>query len=147
MRAILFGGLAAGTLDILAAFLVYGLRGASPVRIMQSIAGGLYGQATFRGGAATAVLGLALHFFIATSAAAVFYAASRKMRVLVDRPVLAGVLYGVAVWIVMNYVVIPLSAIGRWPTLNGLAAVIILVHMVCVGLPIALIVRRQSLAG
>jgi hypothetical protein len=145
VRAIGLAGLLAGTLDILAAFVVYGLRGARPLGILQSIASGLVGRtAAYGGGAKTAALGLVLHFFIATAAAAVYYAASRKLTVLVTRAVPAGIVYGVAVWLFMNFVVIPLSAIGRWPTINALAAVIIVVHMLCVGLPIALVVRHHS---
>jgi len=145
VRAVVLAGLVAGTLDILAAFVVYGLRGATPLGILQSIASGLLGRTTaYGGGGATAALGLALHFFIATSAAAVYYAASRRLDVLVTHAVPSGLLYGVAVWLFMNFVVIPLSAIGRWPTINALSAVIVVVHMVCVGLPIALVVRHHS---
>jgi hypothetical protein len=145
VRAIGLAGLLAGTLDILAAFVVYGLRGAKPLGILQSVASGLVGRtAAYGGGGKTAALGLALHFFIATSAAAVYYAASRRLDVLVKHAVFSGIAYGVAVWLFMNFVVIPLSAIGRWPTINGLAAVIVVVHMVCVGLPIALVVRHYS---
>jgi hypothetical protein len=131
-------------LDITAAFVVYGLRGSTPLRILQSIAAGLLGAAAFKGGLPTAALGLLLHFFIATTAAAVYYAASRRLDVLLRRPVVSGVLYGVVVYVVMNYVVVPLSAIGRRPVLSPLAAVIVVVHMVCVGLPIALVVRRRT---
>jgi hypothetical protein len=131
-------------LDITAAFVLYGLRGSTPLRILQSIAAGLLGAAAFKGGLPTAALGLLLHFFIATTAAAVYYAASRRLDVLLRRPVVSGVLYGVVVYVVMNYVVVPLSAIGRRPVLSPLAAVIVVVHMVCVGLPIALVVRRRT---
>jgi hypothetical protein len=73
VQAILLGGFAAGTLDITAAFINSGLRGGSPARALQSIAGGLPGrEATFQGGLKTAALGLALHFLIATTWAA-FY--------------------------------------------------------------------------
>ena len=144
-RAIGLAGLLAGTFDSLAAFVVYGLRGAKPLGILQSVASGLIGRtAAYGGGGKTAALGLALHFFIATLAAAVYYAASRRLDVLVTRAALSGIAYGVAVWLFMNFVVIPLSAIGRWPTINALAAVIVAVHMVCVGLPIALVVRHYS---
>src|SRR4030095_10491466 len=87
-EAILWGGLTAGALDILDAFIVFGLRGASPIRILQSIASGLLGASAFKGGMATAALGLVLHFFIACSAAAVYYAASIKLPVLIRRAVL-----------------------------------------------------------
>jgi hypothetical protein len=142
--AVLMGGVSAGTLDILAAFVVYGLRGGRPVRILQSIASGLLGTAAFQGGARTAVLGLALHFSIATSAALVYYLGSRVAPVLARRPMTFGPLYGVAVYVVMNFVVVPLSAVPKRPFSPGLSAIIVVVHMVCVGLPIALAVRRYA---
>jgi hypothetical protein len=76
-RAVLTGGLAAGALDIIAAWIVYGLRGVAPTRTLQSIASGILGVAAFQGGVATAAFGLALHFVIATTAAAVYSLASR----------------------------------------------------------------------
>jgi hypothetical protein len=144
VRTVLVGGLLAGTLDIFAAFVVYGLRGASPVRILQSVASGLRGPAAFRGGLSTAALGLGLHFFIALVAAAVYYAASRRIGLLVRRPVVSGSLYGIAVYLFMNHVVVPLSAVPRRPFVLGVALVILVVHILCVGLPIALVVARAS---
>jgi hypothetical protein len=138
----LVGGVLAGGLDIVAAFVVYGARGASPVRILQSIASGLLGVAAFQGGMGTAALGLTLHFLIATVAAWVYYLGSLRVPVLVERPVAWGALYGVAVYIVMHLVVVPLSAVPKRPFAWGLAAIIVLVHVVCVGVPIALAVQR-----
>jgi hypothetical protein len=144
VQAVLLGGLVAGLLDIAAAFAVYGMRGARPVRILQSIASGVLGPAAFQGGARTAALGLLLHFVIAGGAAAVYYVASRRVGVLLRRPVVSGLLYGVVVYMVMNHVVVPLSAVAKRPFAPGLAAVILVVHMVCVGLPIALAARRYG---
>lgn len=144
LRAVVLGGLVAGTLDIAAAFVIYGLRGAKPVRILQSIAGGILGAAAFQGGVRTAALGMLLHFFIAFVAAGVYYAASRKVAFLVRRPAISGLLYGVGVYLFMNHVVLPLSAVSKRPFVLGLALVMVLVHMVCVGLPIALVVRRYG---
>lgn len=144
-RAILFGGLIAGILDILAAFINSGLRGVSPLRVLQAIASGVIGADSFSGGFPTAALGLVLHFFIATTATAFYFAASRKLKVLVERPVICGLAYGIPVYLVMNLVVLPLSNItfniSHAPS-NVATAVLIL--MFCVGLPIALIVRRYS---
>jgi hypothetical protein len=141
--AVLAGGLAAGVLDILAAFAVYGLRGVSPLRILQSIASGLLGARAFEGGYATAALGLALHFVIASGAAAVYYAASRFLPSLVRWPLAWGAAYGVAVYLFMNFVVLPLSAVAQRPfVITTTAVAILIVHIVCVGIPIALAVRR-----
>jgi len=143
-RVILMAGLLAGALDITAAFLVYGLRGASPVRILQSIASGLLGGAAFQGGWGAAALGAVLHFLIAIVAAAVYYGASRKLGILVRRPVISGLLYGVMVYVFMNHVVLPLSAVPKRPFVLSMAAVIVVVHMLCVGLPIALVIRAAA---
>jgi len=138
-----------GTLDILDAFIFFGVRaGVKPQRILHSIAAGVLGrEKAIAGGWATAALGLLLHFVIATTIVAVFVFASRRMGWLVRAPFLTGPLYGIAVWCAMNFVVLPLSAAGapvfRTPVLiNGL-----LIHMFGVGLPTALFaraaVRRQ----
>jgi hypothetical protein len=142
--AILWGGLIAGAMDITAAFMTWGLRGVRPVRILQGIATGLLGPAAFQGGASTAALGALLHFFIAFSAATVFYLASRKLAFLTQRAVLAGILYGVAVYLVMYWVVMPLSAVSRRPFSWNAVIVAIITHIVCVGLPISLSVQRYS---
>lgn len=144
-QPIFWGGLIAGTLDICAAFLTAWLRaGIGPIRLLQFVASGLIGAAAFEGGIKTALLGLALHFLIATVATAVFYFASRKLLFLVERPVNFGLLYGVAVYLFMNFVVLPLSNIARRPfTFSGFI-IGLLTIMFCVGLPIGLVVRRFS---
>jgi len=144
-RAIWWAGLIAGTLDLTAAFVSAGLRGRGPVQILHSIASGLLGAASFRGGFATAALGAALHFVIAFGAAAVYYAASRQIKLLVRQAVVCGLIYGVAVYAFMNLVVLPLSAISFKPAYPPAALVTgLIIHMLCVGLPIALVVRRFS---
>jgi hypothetical protein len=141
---ILTGGLIAGVLDITAAIVIYAFRGVRPVRILQSVASGLLGPAAFTGGATTAALGLALHFFIATTAAAVYFLASRGLPALVRRATLWGSLYGIAVYLFMTFVVLPLSAVRRQPFNPEMAALMVVVHIICVGLPIAYAVRRYS---
>ena len=143
-RAVVAGGLAAGFLDLTAALVLYGLRGARLIRIVQAIASGLMGADAFKGGGATAALGVLLHFFIATAAAAVFVLASRVQPALVRRPLLWGPVYGVVVYAVMNFVVVPLSAVARGPFNPQLAAILVVIHMLCVGLPIALAARRYA---
>ena len=145
LQPIFWGGLIAGTLDICAAFLAAWLRaGVGPVRVLHFVASGLIGAAAFNGGAKTAILGLALHFLIATAATVVFYVASRKFLFLIEHPINFGLLYGIAVYLFMNFVVLPLSAVARRPmTLSGFI-IGILTIMFCIGLPIALIVRRAS---
>jgi uncharacterized membrane protein YagU involved in acid resistance len=144
-QPIFLGGLIAGTLDITAAFLTAWFRsGVGPVRVLQFISSGLLGTEAYAGGAKTAALGLALHFLIATVATAVFYLASRSLLFLVERPIIMGLLYGVVVYLFMNYVVIPLSSIVQRPATMSGRIIGVLTIMFCVGLPIAVIVRRFS---
>ena len=89
-RTILWGGLIAGALDITAAFVTSGLRGIGPIRVLQAIASGLLGAVSYKGGFATATLGIVLHFVIAFGATAVYYAVSRKLSFLVQRAVVCG---------------------------------------------------------
>ena len=143
-RAILWAGLIAGTLDITAACITNTLRGGTPLQVLRYVAGGLLGPQARQGGMGTAALGLVLHFLIATTWAAVYYAASRKLTVLVRRPVLCGLLYGLPVWCVMNLIVIPLSALPK-PAFTPSGVLIgASILMVCIGLPTALIARRYS---
>ena len=142
---ILAGGLIAGSLDIAYAIVFWWLKArVSPARILQSVAAGLLGDATFRGGAATAALGLALHLTIATTMAAAYAAAARRWPALARRPGRYGILYGLLLYAVMNYVVVPLSAAkpgSRDPLWVGLS---IAVHALLIGVPIALAVRRAA---
>ena len=144
-RAIFWGGLIAGVMDLTAAFVTSGLRGVGPIRIMQSIASGLLGADAFKGGFKTAALGVVLHFLIATVATSVYYAASRKLGLLVRQAIVCGILYGVAVYLFMYLIVLPNSAvpfkISR--TLSAVATGLA-IHIICVGLPISLAVRRFS---
>jgi hypothetical protein len=146
-RAILWGGLIAGACDITYAFIFYYLRsGTTPARILQSVASGALGAEAFKGGLPVAALGLFFHFLIACVWAAVYYLASRKLRVLVRHPFVCGVLYGAAVYALMNYVVVPLSAApfkGSTPAAVTLVTGLLL-HMFGIGLPIALATRRFS---
>ncbi|HEU0251473.1 MAG TPA: hypothetical protein VFR12_00490 [Pyrinomonadaceae bacterium] len=144
-QPIFWGGLIAGTLDILAAFLTAWWRaGIGPVRVLHFISSGILGNDAYAGGFKTAALGLALHFLIATGATVVFYLASRSLLFLVERPVITGLLYGVVVYLFMNFVVIPLSKVAQRPATVSGRVIGVLTIMFCVGLPIAIIVRRFS---
>ncbi len=145
IRAITLGGLTVGTLDALDAALFFGPRGVSLDRIFRGIAGGLLGRETaMAGGTATLLLGMVLHFFIATMIVAVLVLAARRAPALVRRPLVTGPIYGILAWLVMNLVVIPLSAIG--PRLPPTAAIIngVLIHMVGIGIPAALFARAAT---
>jgi hypothetical protein len=144
-RAVLLGGFFVGALDIIDALVFFYIaRGATPIRIFQSIAAGLLGRSSFQGGIPTAILGGLLHFFIAFCIAGVYSLASRKLSVLTRHAVVCGMLYGIAVYFVMNQVVVPLSATSSlpfsWPVfLNGIIG-----HAFLVGLPAALCARLAA---
>jgi uncharacterized membrane protein YagU involved in acid resistance len=111
--AILFGGLVAGTLDLGAASL---MSGKDPGFICQFIASGLIGkQAAFAGGAGTVVIGLLLQWAMSVTIAAIFVLASLRLPILRRLWLAAGLAYGVGVFFVMEWVVVPLSAVGRAP--------------------------------
>jgi hypothetical protein len=143
LPTIVSAGLIAGILDITSAFVIAGIKGTGSIRMLQGIASGLLGQRSFEGGMATAALGLAIHFLIAFTAATLFYAASRKFSFLTQHAVVSGLLYGIAVYVVMYWLVIPLVFPNARPSISrDVTAVII--HMTLIGLPIALVVRRFS---
>ncbi len=141
-KAIALSCLIAGTLDLSDALIFYYFRGVSPTRILQGIASGILGRTAFTQGTRSALLGLLLHYFIATTVATIYILASRRLP-LSRHPFRWGGLYGLIVYIVMNYVVLPLSKIGLRPTpplvplINGVAAIVF-----CIGIPVALIARR-----
>ncbi|GGG96591.1 hypothetical protein [Silvibacterium dinghuense] len=137
VTAIAIGGLVAGAIDLTQACILFGWD------IPLSIARGLIGARADQGGAAIYLLGVFLHFFIAFSFAAFYYAVSRRLRFLVEYPLLCGLIYGAAVQEVMSLIVLPLSALhARGPySLHELIQGL-LVHMVVIGLPISFSVRK-----
>jgi hypothetical protein len=143
LSAILIGGAIAGACDITYAITFWAFRGVPATRVLQSVASGLLGAPAFNGGLATAAIGLLLHFFIAFLAATIFYLAAKAIPMLTRRALLFGILYGFAIYAVMNLVVLPLSAFPRKVTFPLLATTTgLFVHMFLIGLPISLAVRR-----
>lgn len=147
---VLLATAAAGTLDITDACVYYGVtKGVPPERIFQSVASGLLGKAAYAGGTGTAALGLLLHYGIMAVMVATYVVASVRLPILTRRPVAMGLAYGLATYVVMNYVVLPLSQVGPRGHfvlanfVNGLMA-----HLVLVGLTIALITAsREKMTG
>ena len=149
-RAILYGGLVVGVLDLLDAFIFFGLRsGARPINILHSIAAGAIGRDAARaGGVQTAALGLVLHFTIAFLITAVYVVASRVLPVLRRRWIVCGLAFGVAAYFVMTFVVVPLSNAGPGRISFALPALPILmnglaIHALGVGLPAAYFASRM----
>jgi hypothetical protein len=148
-RAIFYGGATVGTLDLIDAFVFFGLRsGSRPVPILHSIAAGFVGREAARaGGIPTAILGVAAHYLVAFCIVTVYVLASRMLPVLRKQWFLCGIIFGIAAYFVMTWVVVPLSNAGngsitfalpvRAVMING-----ILIHAFGVGLPAAYFASR-----
>jgi hypothetical protein len=145
LSLVLAGGLVVGTLDMAYACVFWGIKRAVPaMRIFQSVAAGLLGEASFDGGAGTAALGLALHYFIAASMAFAYYGVALRQPVLWRRPLPFGAAYGLLLYGIMNYVVVPLSAARRGSKDPLWVALSVAVHVFLIGIPIALFVRLAA---
>ena len=143
LRTIVVAWLVAGILDITSAVGIAQIKGTGSIRMLQGIASGLLGKRSFEGGLLTAGLGLSIHFFIAFTAATLFYLASRKFKFLIEHAIVAGLVYGIVVYLFMYWVVIRLVFPNAHPSLSR-DVTAVLVHMFLIGLPISLIVSRCS---
>jgi uncharacterized membrane protein YagU involved in acid resistance len=143
VRAIVTTGLIVGVLDILSAVVIWWQRGVALQRGLQGIAAGLLGTKSYEGGMATAVLGLIIHFFIAFVVVSIFYLASRKIGFLTAQPVVSGVLYGIGVYIVMYWIVLP-SAFPTFRHRLSNELIELAIHICLIGLPAAFLLRRYS---
>ena len=155
-KAILAGWLLCGVLDISGAFAQAWMQvGRTPPHVLRGVASALWGAAAMNGGAGMAAIGLVMHFAVALTATLVFYGLSRRVAALRTWPLwLVGTLYGAVVFGTMNYAMLPalswvrglyLHTPVRWPGTMGWPQ--FLIHLICVGLPIAWGVRRaRSLA-
>lgn len=139
-RAVLAGGLIAGSVDILAAALIGWL---SPVLILHAIASGVLGRAAFFDGAWSAVLGLLLQWFMALVIAAIYVMALRRAPALRRRWATCGALYGIVIYLVMNFVVVPLSAAPFKPQSSPVKIIENLLAMIVFGLIVAFCARPR----
>jgi len=144
LGTIALAGLVAGTLDLTATSTLFVLQGMSVERLWQGIASGAMGDAAFKGGKRTAAVGLFFHFAITLTTTAIYYGFSRWLPVLVERPFLYGAAYGVMVHVVMNRVVLPLSAAAKRPFSAKAFLIQLVIHICFVGLPIALMIHHLS---
>jgi hypothetical protein len=154
VKPILYAGGLAGVLDITGACInARVVAGFSPAHVLQSVAGGLLGRGTYNGGLATAALGLVMHFAMALTVATIFYALTRRFRLPKELwgVVTVGLLYGAAVFAVNNFGTAPFLSWVRSLYLHtpilfkppmGWSQLVI--HLFCVGLPIALVMHRYS---
>lgn len=142
-RPILIGTLIAGTLDILAAVgltLYYGRRTIS--EMLGGVASGPFPDAA-HWGTNGALLGLAVHFTLMAIMVTIFVLAAARLRQLWQKPILWGFLYGLATYVVMNLVVVPLRWPERWPPSTTGILTQLFCHIVLVGIPVALVTARH----
>lgn len=143
IKIIVYACLTAGTLDILSAIVDSSIRfKITPVQLFQYIASGVFGQAAFSGGLATAAAGLLFHYFIASCWTVLFFLVYPKFKISSRYKVLSGLLYGIFIWLVMNLIVVPLSN-AHIPRFSwGHVITGILYIMIMIGLPVSLIYHR-----
>ena len=142
VEGILWGGTLCGVLDAFAATISFAILQVAPIRVWQNVASGLLGSKAFQMGKRSAVLGLIIHFVIAFSAATVFCVAALKTSFVLAMPITSGAAHGVAVFILMNLIVLPLSAMPKRPLSRTRVITQIVIHIFCVGLPISLSASR-----
>ncbi len=143
--AVLVGGLVGGALDILFAISFAAYNGIPALRLLQSVASGLLGRDAYTGGVPIAALGLFLHFAMAIAFAGAFVLVSRRVPLLVRRPLVFGGLFGVGVFLFMRFVVLPWSAFPHPVSFKPLATTLdLLSHVFLFGIPIALAARAAS---
>ncbi|WCM27215.1 hypothetical protein NDN01_25065 [Sphingomonas sp. QA11] len=143
-RTILTATLACGTLDLASAFLFSGLRGTGPVQVLQTVASGPFGDGMLAGGISAALAGLIVHFTIMSAMAGVFVVAAGRLPFIAARPLISGITYGFALYLVMNWIVVPLRWPSTFPPVAPLRmASALFSHIVCVGIPMAYITARS----
>jgi uncharacterized membrane protein YagU involved in acid resistance len=149
VRAVVRVGLVAGTLDIGENLIFNAFRHITPVRIFQYIASGLTGRWAFHAGMASVALGVAIHYAIALTWTAIYYVASGRMAMLIRRPVVCGLAYGAMVYVVMNFVVLPLTRVPHSAAAMSVASRVsgVLALLFCIGVTVGVLVKRERVAG
>jgi uncharacterized membrane protein YagU involved in acid resistance len=143
-RAILWATLISGVLDASDGVVFFGLHGLNPIQVLQYIASGALGAASFNGGLPTAALGALIHFFIAAVVSSLYILVSRKLPFVNQHAIALGLFYGAAAYLFMTYIVLPNSAVA--PSAFSVAALLngLIGHALFVGLPIALVARKVA---
>jgi hypothetical protein len=141
LKPVAIATLIAGTLDILSAFVFAGMSGMKPLGVLRFVASGPFGSAP----TATpgwAAVGLAVHFAIMACMAAAYILAASRIPALLRHPIVAGLAYGLLLWLLMYWIVLPLRFGMPLPnTLWGVANALFS-HCILVGIPIALVARH-----
>jgi uncharacterized membrane protein YagU involved in acid resistance len=146
-RAILYATLVVGVLDAADGVVFLGLHGQNPIQVLQYIASSLQGAGSFSGGLASAGLGLVLHFAVSLVVATIYILASRRIVALCTQWALLGLLYGAAVWAVMNLAVLPLTAVAHGPITTAAFVNGVIGHALFVGLPSAFFAKKVEPAS
>jgi len=144
LQTVIAGTALAGTLDIVSAFVFAGMSGMTPAQVMRFVASGPFGDGMREGGATGVALGFLTHFSIMAAMVMVFVLAAQRLPALLRNPVLWGAAYGIGLYLVMYWAVRPIRWPGMWPALTawGLGNALFS-HIVCVGIPIALVAARM----
>lgn len=145
LKPLLITGLVAGTLDGLAAVIMYYSRtGNDPTDVFRYIASGVFGRDAFTGGVPMALWGILFHYVIAFGWTILFFVVASRIALLTRNWFVSGVAYGVVVWLGMNLIVVPLSQVPapagpkEWAGILRATAVLI----VCIGLPVAYAAKK-----
>lgn len=130
-----------GCLDAIAASVYsYALSGATPDRVFRYVASGIYGQSAFTGGLAIAAMGLLFHFIVATGWTALFYFCFPRFGFASFNKLTIGVAYGIFIWLMMNFIVVPLSNVpGPAFHFTWRSLIMIGIHMFVIGVPISIL--------
>lgn len=139
-------GLIAGTLDISENIIFNAFRHITATQIFQYIASGLTGRWAFHAGARSVTLGILIHYAIALTWTAIYFAAAQRWRFLIRQPVLCGLIYGAAVYAVMNFVVLPLTRVPHSTAAASVASRVsgVLALLFCIGLSVSLLTARED---
>jgi uncharacterized membrane protein YagU involved in acid resistance len=144
-KTIAIATLTAGSLDLLSAFVFSGINSVGPIRVMQSVAAGPFGEAMRSGGLAAAGIGMLVHFSIMTVMVSVFVLAAKRFDSISQHKLLSGIVYGLGLYLLMYWVVLPLRwpaafpKTALWPVTNALFS-----HIVCVGIPMSFVTARMK---
>ena len=147
LRSILLGGIIVGTLHlIIQQFIVFSLHYNNPfISVLQYLASGALGNAAFEGGLATALLGVLFHFLVSFVVAGVFILSADRIPLLRRYVIVGSLLYGIGVFIVMNFIVLPLSAAPSLPAPTPFQLIeLIIEHALVIGLPLGILIRRNA---
>lgn len=144
VRAAIKSGLVVGILDAIAASVnAYVANGITPDRVFRFVASGALGQDAYTGGISMVYLGLAFHFAIAMGWTILFFFVFFKLAPLQMNKIVLGIIYGLFIWLIMNFIVIPISSIGSRPFPLVGTIIMILIHMFVIGVPISIFAAKS----